>query len=319
MYNEVEMPFDYTNFTWRYADSGYYWDYKIKVDDLFHEGNYSSPFLIARPKLTSYIPTIPFKGSPELFTLFAELPVGDDEESLKAIVNFTNQYGLITAGLLMDTSHINNGISNYSTTFYGLSLDFYLSQIWAMKNIFRIWNWIQEKNSSMLSKMITWTNDDNIQYLFGEPENLDLFNSTGIKYDANGNCLTDLKGYIAPRRQRLFDISNHKIFTDLVKDDYLFVAQLIVQKTINQKLDKFPIKHCLLMDKTRKLKQFFVPSDLLSCMWFQFLQVVTGERKIKQCLYCNKWENVTDKYSSWKYHQKCGTYARVKKHREQLK
>ena len=314
MYDEVEMPLDYTNFTWRHADKGYYWDYKIKVDDLFHEGNYSSPFLIPKAEITSYIATIPFKGSPELFTLFAELPVGDNDESLKAITNFTNQYGLITAGLLMDTSYINDGISNYLNTFQGLSLDFYLTQIWQMKNTFRIWNWIQEKNSSMLSKVITWTND-NINYSFGEPEDLDIFNSTGIKYDYNSNCLTDLKGYIAPRSQQLFDMPNHKVFTDLVKDDYLFIAQLIVQKTINKKLDDFPVKHRLLLDKNKKLKQFFVPSDLLSCMWFQFLQVVTGERQLRQCAYCHKWENVTDKYASWKYHSRCGSNARVKKHR----
>jgi len=319
MYDEIEIPLDYTNFTWRYADNGYEWDYNIKVDEMFHEGNYSSPFLIIKPGITSYTSTTPFKSSPELFTLFAELPVGDDDESLKAILNFTNQHGLLNAGLTMDNSQIDNGIRTYSTIFQGISLHFYLTQIWEMKNAFRIWNWLQEKNSSTLSKVIRWTNDDNIQYFFGELEDIDIFSSTGIQYDSNGNCLTDLKGCIIPRSYKLFDKPQHNVLKKIKKDDYFLPAKFVIQKIINKNLSKYPVKPLLLMDNNETLKQFFVPSSLLACMWFQFFQVVTGERKIKQCFYCGKWENVTDKYSSWKYHSRCGNYARVKKYREQTK
>ena len=46
------------------------------------------------------------------------------------------------------------------------------------------------KKSSALSKMITWTND-NIHYLFGELEDLAIFNTTEIKYNSNSNCLKE--------------------------------------------------------------------------------------------------------------------------------
>jgi len=176
-----------------------------------------------------------------------------------------------------------------------------------------------KKNSPMLSQVIRWTNDDNIQYLFGELGDIATFSSTGIQYDSNGNCLTDLKGYIVPRSHRLFDKPQHDLFKRIAKNDYFLPAQFIIQQIINKNLDQYPVKPRLLMDKNNTLKQFFVPSSLLSCMWFQFFQVVTGERKIKQCAYCGQWENITNKYASWKYHSHCGNKARVKKHRERQK
>lgn len=280
--------------------------------------NNSPPFLLPKAETTSYIKFNPLNDHPGLFTIFAELSLGDDEESLKAIINFTNEFGLLTTGTLMDTSQINNGIRTYSKMFYGVPFSFYLDQIRLMKNAFRIWNWLQEKNSPMLAKVITRTND-NIRYFFGEIEDIEIYKNGGTRIDHKGNCLNNYKGFFQPRYFDLFNKPNYYILNRLEKDDYLLPAQLIVQKIINQQLDKYTAKPLLLMDKNNTLKQFINPTSLLSCMWFQFFQVVTGERKVKQCAYCGRWEDVTDKYASWKYHKRCGVKKRVEKHRSPKK
>ena len=93
----------------------------------------------------------------------------------------------------------------------------------------------------------------------------------------------------------------------------------LIPKIINKQLDKFPVNPTILLDKNDTPKQFFVPTSLLAYMWFQFFQVVGGERKIKQCAICGKWADVTERRATWKHHNSCGINARTKRSRENKK
>ena len=51
-------------------------------------------------------------------------------------------------------------------------------------------------------------------------------------------------------------------------------------------------------------------------MWYELLQIITGERKIKQCPICLQWSDVTKVKGSWAKHRDCANWDRVTKSRK---
>lgn len=53
------------------------------------------------------------------------------------------------------------------------------------------------------------------------------------------------------------------------------------------------------------------PETLLSAMWYQFSEELSGHRKYKYCSHCNTWQDVTNNHSNWSGHPECVNAARV--------
>ena len=108
------------------------------------------------------------------------------------------------------------------------------------------------------------------------------------------------------------------LLSRIVPCDVVIPAQMVIQKLINKKLSvsEYPVTPKLLMDKNNNLKQYLVPQNLLSAMWFQFFQAASGERKFKKCEICHKWEDVTEKRSSWSMHPNCAARVRMRRSRK---
>lgn len=308
-YSPLEMPIEFSWFRWRRCNEGYYFD--DEAEDISEDQDQGKPpFLLPISYSPQYTVINPL-DEPHIFTEFASLNLADITTAKKEIIGFANQYGM-----LLDGDEASLVDSRKHKTFPTITnpLFFWLNQIWIMKNTFRIWNWLKGGNSSMLEKIFTF-GKDNIYYAWGEPEDLDTYRTAGMKYNAAGDLLTNIKGLLPPNNRSLFDSPNHYLMNKIRADNYLFPAQLLVQKTINRQIIKWPTIPVLLMDKDNILKQYFKPTSLLACLWFQFFQVVTGEQKIIKCPFCGKWLDVTESPLK-EFHDRCAIKFRVYKHRK---
>jgi len=61
----------------------------------------------------------------------------------------------------------------------------------------------------------------------------------------------------------------------------------------------------LFLDKKGAFYQGVTPKNLLSAIWYQFLQTVTGNRKIIRCKVCNELLDVTGEHGKLSQHPKC--------------
>ena len=267
MYDSPEVSINFANFSWRKSNVGYTWENNICIDELFSKKtNEKPPYIMPVPETTSFITTNPLQEVEYYaFARFAELCINDSETAKEEIIKFANEYGLLTHDLFLDNDNFAN------------SLSFWCQQIWIAKNIFRIWQAINKKDTSFLSKVIM-VNKDNIYYIFGEPEDIDIYCTEGIKRDRNG-ILTDIKGMFVPSKRSVLAEQNKFILNNVKSNDYIFPAQLVLQKVINEQLEEFPVHPRLLFDKYNQLTQFFMPTSLLAAMWFQMFQIITDEKK----------------------------------------
>jgi hypothetical protein len=99
-------------------------------------------------------------------------------------------------------------------------------------------------------------------------------------------------------------------YPDVVKP-----ALLYVQKTINEKLQEYPVNIVLQLDEQGKLHKKFQPTNLLAAMWYQFHLVVAGEEKMRRCAICGKWESMKGHRDTWRKHALCASNARVQRFR----
>lgn len=70
-----------------------------------------------------------------------------------------------------------------------------------------------------------------------------------------------------------------------------------------------------------KVKPQIVPANLQTAIWFQFSQLVTGEREVRPCQVCGKLMDITDtaRKGSKRMHERCSLAKRMQRYRAKLK
>lgn len=228
---------------------------------------------------------------PTLFFQFAELNP-DDPDSL---LGFANQYGTLVTS-----------ISNISFLHYAISippeetLEFWQTQVNNMKALVNLWKWYKTDNLAMLSEVISC----------GTPQK--LYSVNGV--ELNAQVLDYFYSFNGGEEPELFftQRTQGRIITKDIKASVPSLISVIVMK----ELGAWPVHPYLLPTPQGELVQRFVPSSLLSTMWFQVFQAVSGEKKFKRCVVCQKWEDVTDKKATWKSHPECSSRERVRRYRD---
>ena len=81
----------------------------------------------------------------------------------------------------------------------------------------------------------------------------------------------------------------------------------------------FSLKFSIDQTGAAKIQPKVAPSfALISSIWFQFANIITGERKIRRCEDCGKWMDVTEcaRPGARRLHPKCSRRLRMKRWRE---
>ena len=292
-YPEVGQYIDLGFFTWFRSITGYRIENNAGPDSISQMINMTQsaingaplkndiigPFIIEDPQTTGYKPVKPLDENATLFLEFAELDYSEEN-----MIEFANRYGL-----LIQEHRLQLPMSDQS--FSGDSLSTWKKEHRDLKNAVQIWEWLRTNDKEKLNLLIKWSEDnETVRYFIGS-------NSMGILFSVN----PPIRPYLLPRCK---------------PGDVIFPTRLLLQKIINDKLGEYPVSPRLLLDDNNELKQYLVPSSLLSAMWYQFYQAVTGKKRYKKCEICNTWEDVTDKRSSWTMHPNCAAKVRMRKLRQ---
>ncbi len=198
------------------------------------------------------------------------------ETSCDHIESFANSFGWLGVGEAI----IYKG--NGTAMIVGESFLRWELEIRLLKTISQLWEWTKEENEEKLKKSITW-NKSNV-------------------YFQNAFFKQLIAGY-GMKRPEFFNVWTY--------GDLYGPAQVFIQEVLNEKLKE--IHPRLLFNKDGNLQEYIYPKTLIAAIWYQFFQVITGQKKFIRCEICNEWMDVTEKRSDKTQHTKCGNLMRQKK------
>lgn len=176
----------------------------------------------------------------------------------------------------------------------------------------QVWRWQERANESdlkALKKVIRW-GDNRLEYVLADTEVLNHYPSASHLI----NAIEDGKVKKSFARGVLASGANDPIFTKMKRGDLILPARYLVFTIIDQKLAYHGIHLRSMLFEPNKLDPYIMPSTLVGAIWMQFFFLVVGEKKLKRCPHCGKWEDVTDRRPDWQAHEDCANAARVRKH-----
>jgi len=279
------------NFSWLVSKNGYYWDdncqpfektlksyLKNDHDKLCH------PFLVECETkgitLKSYGKLFrPFQDKNSLMVDFANF-----KETKEDIVKFADKYGQLTGEEQFITFSSDKGLMGFvqgnkrGSIGFGDSLLTWIREMRIFKEYFKIWKMIENEDVGKLGQQIIWR-------------------GTGKDSDV---CFY----YFDRQAFRVIASSHDMIFKKWCYGEVISPAKYLLREVINEKLEK-NISMKLFLDKKGAFYQGVTPKNLLSAIWYQFLQTVTGNRKIIRCKVCNELLDVTGEHGKLSQHPKC--------------
>lgn len=247
--------------------------------------------------------TKPSKKAPVFYRVFADLP-GTPE----LFIQFSNQYG---------------------PPFEQISMLRFIQEQRLFKIVVKFWDALQTDKTEYekFSKIvITETNNpfekrldmavtDDINYFNERLLDRSSFDIMGINKEKPW-----IGVYVDNENKPFAVVCRGKADDELLKKPAKFFYKALLREIINSKLDTFPVKFNLFQNPdTNIFKQVVRPSNLISFMWYQFLQDVTGERKIKQCSICKRYSDITNVKGEWDHHPECAVKRRVDRTRRRQK
>lgn len=266
------------------------------------------PLIFSAPITNALDPTYsPSKENPTLFKLFTDM-----DSTPENFINFANKFGLLKhAGILFSEK------DKYA---FGESVQFWYREQWMLKYAIYLWEWIKNNDKEKLSLVIQWKDEWHIDFQLASPQIMKDFISNDFKW--TGYAYSLLIGSLECCGNTDYHLtakiySIHEIRQQTKVGDILLPAIRLLQSIINYYLSTYPVKPTLFYNvKTMQYHQQLTPLNLLSAMWYQFQQVITGERQIKQCPICRQWSDVTNIKGSWEKHRDCANWDRVTKRRK---
>jgi hypothetical protein len=199
----------------------------------------------------------PFEPQPGLFRDFTNLPSTRD-----AIRAFADQHG----DLFNRYQQQQSAARPDGTVTHGASFATWTQEIGDMRVLVDLWERIQKRQIAELKKVIKWTEKD--------------------------------VGYVikTPRRERNVTLA-HADISETGLDcfspkDVVLPARCALQLEINVRLAEYPTVPRLSWTPDYHQRIVFQPPNLLTAMWLQFAQAVTGEFQLKICEGCGKYFQV---------------------------
>jgi hypothetical protein len=267
-------------FVWKKTDKGYCWDESLKTKEEFGD-----TLLLENPESTSLLEYYPLDDNPTLFLDFADI-----EPTKEKILQFANQYGLLTESFFNNFKESHRWLQRVD------SLKLFRSEVWSMKSAVFLWELLKNSNIEELRKIIRWdfNNENKIDGIHCEF----TFEDSSGKFDSGFLISSD---------------TNPQVFSRFIKDDPVLPSRVILQRIINKQLKKYPLNPRLLLDDRSNLQPYLYPTSLLAAMWYQLYQAISTNRKFKRCVYCNRWNDITEKAHNWRACPGCSGRARAKR------
>lgn len=189
----------------------------------------------------------------------------------------------------------------------GESLSTWIKEINSMRRLVILWKHIQKaeltQKPGVLSKLIKWRPDGQA---FGySPSELEYDNTEVSKVQVDDDTIFLIDNLFSQKES--LDIFHEFRFGTSIKPSKFLLLHLL-----NKQLEKYKYKPKLKWENST-LKSYTYPEDLLSCMWYQFYQSVTGDKQFKKCEICNAWEDVTEASKNWSMHPSCSARLRQRR------
>jgi hypothetical protein len=284
-------------FAWSVPEKGFYWSSEaisieesilgaevaggVRVTGFKHK----KPYLLVHPENKRSKGYRPLEEKPELFSEFAGLDCTPE-----SILGFANKYGWLGKGTLIGFKSEDGSIPFDQT---GEGLNLWVKEIEDMKKVYPIWRCLDKQWERRLRFRIHWYNDT----VFVSSEDIpDL--KEFLK--ANKNRLTpDIFFPLASERR------NEDVFNSFEKGDVIAPAKFLLQSRINRKI-KEGVSPRILRDASWILSPYIMPHSLLSAIWLQFYEAVTGQKRFTQCEVCGGLIELTNKNrKTKKVHANC--------------
>lgn len=319
--NDQSIDLIYTGWKWPHRDQHCLMENLIIPEHNWNDKmDAQGPFIVEAPNSHTLYSTplvdalsaeySPTKAAPALFKTFIHT-----ENNAESYIQFANNYGL-----LKSTNRILFKDEQKKEFLVGESVLFWQRQQWMLKYTGLLWEWITTNNKEKLSLAIKWQDQWTINFQLGDSKDMSLAGTnklewTGYSYilsfvlvSAHLKCCLDNRYILTGKMLR------HSNFPP---GNVSLPAISLLQLIVNYYLDAYPTKSVIFYNTDkRQFQQHVIPTSLLSAMWHQFHQVITGERKIKQCPICLQWSDVTYVKGSWTKHRGCANWDRVTKSRK---
>jgi len=180
-------------------------------------------------------------------------------------------------------------------------LELWSSEHKKISTVLYIWDLISRNNHSALQKMISWQQDDYFTYAFPSPEDKRNRPFSVFRKTIRVPNLNNDKPTLTPRY--LFH-----------RGDFRSAALYALRDEVDAMLSEHPFAPKLYYCDLRQpvLVRRTVSRSLLGLLWFEVSQLVTGQRHLRQCKNCHKWEEISDHHRIWSEHRDCKKYAAKK-------
>lgn len=239
---------------------GYLWREDVSaLPDLNGEvPKYKGPVLVGKGTRGRVIS--PLEDHPTLFEEFAKLQEGPADELQARIIRFANSYGDLYRGqgdrtllvLLDDLS-------------FGEDLSVWKKEIADMAYAFRLWRCLKNGYINKLHGTVHWEG-----------------NCVGTTWNEvfNFKSFEQVFG-----KMPISKVDPNEKYLGFLKGDLIGPANYFLQEIINKKITGH-VSPRLLRDQEFNLHPYFMPDSLLSAMWFQLFQAVSGITNFIQCEIC---------------------------------
>ena len=317
----------------------------------FSSNDMKGPFLIEKPECKEIEHFDVIKDYPKLFLEFAEV-----SPTREGVLEFANSYGRLlsfsrdhcfvitprfSSRVKKDVPGKEGEIVKRDSRYYrevpADTLGNWQREIRRMKLAVRLWEWCQENKKDLLKRVFYYSKKKNpkrycypkaegsfetIEYFLADEDVLKQFHSAeealemitteeSVPFLFDHGCLADSRD----GRPDFFEL-----FIKSMKNNYFFpLANYLLTNIINQECRFIWPKLSPWRLEQEPCTPYLYCWDLLSAMWFQFYQVMTGEKRFKKCLECHLWEDVTNKYDNWSYHPECYDRKRAREYRAREK
>jgi len=270
-----ETGLEVVRFRWDVPNKGYVWledaSTLLRLDA--EKGMITSDpdmYLIINPKSELVRRYDPLSMDPPLWSRFVCL----DPDPI-SINGFVNEYGWLGIGKWI----IPPGEKTKKEMPTGEDLRTWKKEIETFKQAHQVWEWMEKKEAGKLGQVIIWKTSSVI-----------------YQHDDRGWFLIASKGKYP------------EIFNTWKRGSLYAPAKFYLLQIVNEKLKKAHPR--LLLDKKGNLKEYIYPSNLLTSMWYEFSQALSGQRKLRRCEICGEYMDVTDSRSNKKQHKWCGNNER---------
>jgi hypothetical protein len=240
-----------------------------------------------------------------LFDAFANI----NPENRQKILDFTDKFGT-----LQDESLRTKTPSPSLFSWIGIKREIYY-----MKALLDLWELSDTPKQENLAKLQTMIE---IQSYGPEKKNIALpvYRLKGLG-----------QGFLFLGKAQFEDgipLTNSNITVE--EDDFAMLGKLIVIKGVNRRLREYPPYIQTFLDHKHNLTPHIKPPNLISAIWLQFHQYITGENensetRIVKCIYCGKRGSLSEEgwivgrrgeYDGKFYHRRCADAERQRRSRE---